>query len=133
MKGHGSNFPRKQDEAIAALLTVPTVSAAARRIKVSETTLWRWLQEPQFQRAYRAARRQVVEAAIGRLQQACGDAVTALRRNLTGRGAVSVSAARAILGQAIEAIEIMDLAERVEALEQQSRSVGVGHGASPQS
>jgi hypothetical protein len=59
-----------------------------------------------------------VEAAIGRLQHAAAAAVDALARNLTcGTPAVEVGAARTVLDQAIKAIELIDLAERVEALE----------------
>jgi hypothetical protein len=76
--------------------------------------------EPEFKARYRAARRQVVESAVGRLQQAATLAVDALTRNLTcGIPAVEVGAARSVLDQAIKAVELIDLAERVEALERE--------------
>lgn len=52
--------------------------AAAERAGVSESTLYRWLQVPAFRAAYRQARRELVEAAIGRVQAAAGQAVEAL-------------------------------------------------------
>ena len=59
-----------------------------------------------------------MEGAIGRLQQAATEAVTTLQRNLTcGTPAVEVRAATAILDQAIKAIELFDVVERVEQLE----------------
>jgi hypothetical protein len=79
----------------------------------------RWLAEPDFKTRYRAARREVTEAAIGRLQTIATKAVDALERNLTcGTPAVEVGAAKAVLDQAIKAVELVDLAERVERLEQ---------------
>src|SRR5919107_3113192 len=95
--GHGGRRPRQAEAAVAALLTEPTVQAAAKRIGVNESTLLRWLHDPAFTTEYRAARRAVVEAAIGRLQQAATQAVDALARNLTcGMPAVEVGAAKAI-------------------------------------
>jgi transposase-like protein len=117
--GHGGKRPRQAEAAIAALLTEPTVEAAARRVGVNESTLLRWLKEPEFGTEYRAARRLVVESAIGRLQQAATQAVDALARNLScGIPAVEVGAAKAVLDQAIRGVELLDLAERVAVLEQ---------------
>jgi hypothetical protein len=116
--GHGSRRPQKEDAAIAALLSEPTIRGAATRTGIGESTLLRWMAEAEFKARYRAARREVVEAAVGRLQQAATDAVDALARNLTcGTPAVEVGAAKAVLDQAIKAVELVDLAERIEALE----------------
>ncbi len=78
--------------AIEALLTNSTTRAAAEAAKVSEATLWRWLNEQPFQTAYRTARRQVVEQAIGQLQQCGGVAVNALREIAARQKSVSFSA-----------------------------------------
>jgi hypothetical protein len=109
---------RKQDKAILALLTEPTVEAAARSADVAPATIWRWNQQADFRARLRDARRAVVEGAIGRLQAAVTEAVDALRRNLTcGTPSVEVRAAATILDQAIKAIELFDVVERVEQLE----------------
>jgi hypothetical protein len=119
--GEGGKRPRREEAAISALLTEPTIAEAARKAGIGRSTLLRWLAEPEFKARYRGARRSVVEGAIGRLQQASTQAVDALVRNLTcGTPAVEVGAARTILDQAIKAVELIDLAERVEALEQAS-------------
>ena len=113
--------PRQEEAAISALLSEPTIERAATVAGVGESTLRRWLAEPEFKAQYRAARRQVVEAAIGRLQTASTKAVDTLERNLAcGIPAVEVGAARSILDQSIKAVELVDLAERVEQLEQAS-------------
>jgi hypothetical protein len=110
--------PGREDAAIAALLTEPTLEAAAARAGVAKKTLCRWLAESSFKARYREARRQVVEGAIGRLQAAATLAVDALERNLTcGIPAVEVGAARSVLDHAIKAVETGDVLERLEALE----------------
>jgi DNA-binding MurR/RpiR family transcriptional regulator len=117
--GHGSKRAQREDAAIAALLSEPTIAEAATKAGISESTLLRWLQEPGFKGRCRAARRSVVESAIGRLQQAASQAVDALVKNLTcGVPAVEVGAAKSVLDQALKAVELVDLAERIEALEQ---------------
>jgi hypothetical protein len=78
MRGHGQKLTRKQEALIAALLTEPTHAAAAAKAEVSEATLHRWLRLPDFRAAWRAARREVVEGAIGRMQGATGQAVDTL-------------------------------------------------------
>jgi len=59
----------KVEEAIVALLTHPTVDAAARAIDVAPTTLMRWLKDPEIDGAYRAARRAAFRQSIARLPQ----------------------------------------------------------------
>ncbi len=118
MKGHGEKLSRKQEQAIAALLSAPTIKDAGVACGVSEVSLWRWLQLPEFAAAYRAARRQVVERAISELQSACGEAVDTLKRNLTcEQPSVEIRAAQVILEQAIKGVELIDLQERIERLE----------------
>src|SRR6266536_2429950 len=118
MKGHGAKLGRMEEQSILALLTHATIPEAASACGVSESTLWRWLQQPDFQTRYRAARRQVVEGALANLQQATSEAATTLQRNLTcGVPSVEIRAAVAILDQAVKAVELLDLEERVEALE----------------
>jgi hypothetical protein len=118
-RGHGQKRERLEDRALVALLSEPTIEAAAKRADVAESTLLRWLAEPEFKARYRAARRQVVEQAVTTLQQATGDAVATLTRNLTcGVPASEIAAAKAVLDFAVKGVELVDLAERVEQLEQ---------------
>ena len=113
-----SNTEMRQERAIVALLSEPSIEAAAKTADVSDVTIWRWMKLPEFRAKLRDARRAVVEGAIGRLQQTATEAVETLRRNLTcGTPAVEVRAATAILDQAIKAVELFDVVERVEQLE----------------
>jgi hypothetical protein len=78
MEGHGQKLTSKQEALIAALLTEPTYADAAAKAGVGQTTLYRWLRLRAFRVAYRRARRELVEAAMGRIQAATGQAVEAL-------------------------------------------------------
>ena len=81
----------------------------------------RWIAEPSFKARYRDARRQVVELAVANLQQATGDAVETLARTLKcGVPASEIAAAKAVIDFAVKGVELVDLAERVESLEQAS-------------
>ena len=78
------------------------------------------LQERGFQTAFRLARRELLDAAIGRLQASTGEAIEALRRNLTCRGkpSIEISAARAILDNHWRSLELGELEDRVRQLEE---------------
>ena len=78
MIGHGTKFKRKLEEAVAAMLTQRNVEEAARSIGISTATLMRWQKEPEFQQAYRAARRAAFGQSIARLQQGTSAAATTL-------------------------------------------------------
>jgi transposase-like protein len=78
MKGHGSKFEQKKEEAIVALLTQRNIEEAAKSIGVAPNTLLRWMKEPEFDAAYREARRAAFRQSVARLQQASGAAVSTL-------------------------------------------------------
>jgi hypothetical protein len=121
------NLTSKQEKALIALLDCGETKEAARIAGVGETTLWRWLQLPEFQARYRAARRQVVETAIAQLQSDCTIAVRVLREVAEDNQAPAssrVAAARTIIEQSVSAIELMDLQERIERLEELSNESG---------
>jgi hypothetical protein len=119
---------RKQESLIAALLTEPTHAAAAAKAGVSEATLHRWLRIPEFQAAYRKARRDIVEVALGGIQQATRKAVETLERNLVcGHPGSEIRAALGILELSVKAVELVDILERLDAVESRlSTTPGVG-------
>jgi hypothetical protein len=118
--GHGEKRSRREDVALAALLSEPTIAKAATTAGISEPTLLRWLAEPEFQRRYREARRQVVEQAVSALQRAAGESVESLQRNLTcGVPSAEIAAAKAILDQAFRGMEVLDLAAEIAELKRQ--------------
>src|SRR5262245_40977488 len=118
MTGHGEKLTRKQESAIVALLAAPTIAAAARQLGVGEKTLRRWLQLPAFKDAYRAARRELVEGAVGQLQAAAGKAVETLVDLLgCSDDKTKARAALGIIDRAVKGSELGDALQRIEALE----------------
>ena len=78
-------------------------------------TLLRWLKLPEFQSAYRQARRDAFGQAIARLQQGTSAAATTLLKVMIDPGApasVRVRAADSVLNHATKAIEIEDIEAR---------------------
>ncbi len=82
MKGHGSKFSHKMEQAVVALLTQRNMEEAARSVGISVPTLLRWQKLPEFQAAYREAQRAAYGQAIARLQQGTSAAATTLLKTL---------------------------------------------------
>jgi len=123
MAGHGAKLGRKQEEAIAALLTQRNIDEAAQAAGIGTRTLLRWLKLSEFKAAYRQARREAFGQAIARLQQATSAAATTLLKTMIDSStpaSVKVRAADSIFDHAAKAIEIEDLDARVTVLEQTS-------------
>ena len=121
MKAPGGKFGRKTEEAIAALLSQRNIEEAAKVARVGANTLLRWLKVPEFQAAYRDARRAAFGQAVARLQQGTSAAATTLLKTMVDANtpaSVKVRAAEAIFNHAAKAIEIEDIEARVVALEQ---------------
>jgi hypothetical protein len=117
MRGHGQKLGRKQQALIAALLSEPTHAAAATQAGVSQATLHRWLRLPAFCSAYRRARRELVEAAVGRVQAAAGQAVDTLLAvaNSGAKDSDRVRAAVALLDHAFRGLTDADVLHASEA------------------
>jgi transposase-like protein len=120
MRGHGTKFSHKMEDAVAALLTQRNVEEAARSVGISAATLVRWLKEPEFQKAYREARRAAFQQSIARLQQGTSAAATTLIKLLLDQStpaSVRARVADSIFAHASKAIEIEDIEARVAELE----------------
>jgi hypothetical protein len=113
-----AKLTRKQFRAIAGLLAEPTLSKAAAKADVGVSTLRRWWKLPEFQEAFRAAGRQMVQRSIGRLQRMMGMAVSALSRNLKcGKPSDEIRAAVAILEKSLQGLEVVQMAGKFEELQ----------------
>jgi len=120
MVGHGAKLGRKQEEAIAALLTQPRVEDAARTVGVAVRTLYRWMREPEFAARCKEARRAAFGQCTARLQQMSAAAVSTLGKIMVDANAPAASRVRAascILERAAQAIEIEEIETRLDALE----------------
>ena len=114
------NFTRKQERAIAALLTTDSVTQAASVAGVGERTLYRWLQEPAFLEQYRKARKTALDQAISTLQERSNKAARALIDIVEDQEmppSTRVMAAREILQTSIKGVERDDFESRLEQLE----------------
>jgi hypothetical protein len=120
MAGHGAKIQRKQEEAVAALLSQRNVEDAARVAGIGTRTLLRWMKLPEFQAAYREARRAAFGQSIARLQQATGMAVSVLLKVMVDSvtpASVKVRAADSVLDHSAKAIELEDIEARLSELE----------------
>ena len=117
---HIEGLTDRQLTFLSELLVQPTVTAAADAVGIPRRTATRWLASDDFREEYRRQRRELVDVSIARLQQASGQAVQTLVRNLAGedlQASAHISAAKAILDYAVKAVEIADMQERIERLE----------------
>ena len=106
--------------AIAALLHSESIRDAAKEAGLAEATLHRYLKDESFKEAYRAAKREIIDHAICRLQRSTGKAVKALVDIIEEKAAPAsarVSAAKTILEMSIKAVEFEDLERRIASLE----------------
>jgi len=120
MSGNVTQLRPKQEEAILALLTNRTVEDTARAAKITTRTLYRWLNEPEFDKAYRQARRKAFGQSTARLQQASSAAVSVMMKTMVDPNAGASTRLRAadmVYSHAAKAIEIEDIDARVTELE----------------
>jgi hypothetical protein len=121
-RGHGCKLSRKCEAAVAALLSAPTVKAAAKQVGVTQQALQKWLKIPAFAAMVRDARDQAFQHALGRLQAESSRAVDVLARVLRKRTAddkTKVRAALGLLAVAFKGVELHELIDRLAAVEQE--------------
>ena len=119
-KGHGEKITRKQELAIAALVSEPSIGRAAEKVGIAKKTLWRWLQTDAFRTAFRKTKMELVRHAMAQIQAAMSEATETLRQVMVDMDATPsarVSAAKAVLDLGLKAREIENLEVRIEKLE----------------
>jgi hypothetical protein len=120
MSGHGAKLGRKMEQAVIALLTARNLEEAAKSIGVSQKTLQRWQQLPEFETAFRNARMGAFRLSLAKLQQASVPAVTTLLKVMVDPAtplAVKARCAYYILDQTRKGVETEDIEARVTKLE----------------
>jgi transposase-like protein len=125
MADFGDKLGRKKEEAIVALLSARSVEEAAKACGTPPRTLYRWLNDPEFDRAYRAARRKAFGQATARLQHGASAAATTLLKVMLDQGtpaSTKVRAAECVLAHSAKAIELEDIEARLSELEQASEA-----------
>jgi hypothetical protein len=128
---HRTNFQRKKEQAILALLTHDSIARAAKSIDMSERGLRLWLKKPDFFEAYVQARADLLQHAVGHIAQALVGAAVVLRAVCLDPDAPAtarVNAARSIFELALKDREIMQFEGRLATLEQLVKTLtGDGH------
>lgn len=120
MTDAAENLPANSEKILAALLSEPTIKAAATKARVSEATVYRALRNEQFAQSYRTARREVTQHTVMRLQARSSEAAEILfkiAKDGKAPASARVSAARAIIEQAFDGAKTTELIERVDALQ----------------
>jgi len=102
------------------LLTQRNIEEAAKAVGIAPNTLLKWMKDPEFDAAYREARRLAFRQSIARLQQASSAAVSTLLKVMVdpnSPASTRVRAADSVLDHSAKAIEIEDIEARVAELE----------------
>lgn len=103
---------------IAALLSTPTLDAAAQQCGLSVRQLYTRRQNPDFIRKLREAQGDALEGAVRYLQHSTATAASTLVEICqSGQEQNRLTAARALLDQAAKLTEVVDFSRRLEALE----------------
>src|SRR5262245_36111305 len=105
----GGKLTRRQEEVIVGLLSQRNIEEAARVTKIGSRTIYRWLKDPDFDKAYREAKRAAFSQSIARMHQMSSAAVSTLGKIMVDANAPAstrVRAADSILNHTTKAIEI---------------------------
>ena len=110
----------KQRAAIAALLAGGTVRAAALAVGVAEKTIYRWMTDPAFSAALKAAEGDAVNEASRQLVSLASVALEQVRTILEDTNTtptLRLRAAQIVLENLLRLRELATLEERITALE----------------
>jgi hypothetical protein len=110
----------KQQRAIAALMTEPTIDAAAKTAGVHRATMFRWLNDATFCAELRRSADDAIAATVRRLTTLSASAVDVMRDAMGNDMPIGVRlrAADTVLARLFSLRELHDLADRVTALEE---------------
>jgi len=120
MKGHGSKFPSKFEEAVLALLTHRKIEDAAAAVGISTKTMKNWMKQPEFEVAKQKAIREMYDQAITRLAQNSNTASGVVLKMIAEPSvppAVRLKASDSLLDRVSRAIELSDLERRIADVE----------------
>jgi hypothetical protein len=118
----GKQRKKAEDLLLMALACGATVENAARQCGLSERTVYRRLDEPEFQRRLQQIKADMVQRTAAMLTAAGLESVKTLLelQRAAHPPAVRLGAARAVLDSGIKVREVADLEERLAALEEQA-------------
>lgn len=120
----GGTKNRKIDDFCREMLANRTVEDAARAAGISLRTAWRLLRDPLVTARLRELRRDVMNGVMQKLQDnatRAADNLDELQRAAESE-AVRLGASRATLEFALRSVEIVDVLDRLDAIEQKLKS-----------
>ncbi|HET6387099.1 MAG TPA: hypothetical protein VFJ58_27240 [Armatimonadota bacterium] len=118
MSSAAKSLNHRKQKAIDALLSHPSVEAAARASGLSHATLWRYLADPSFQKALDSRRSSSFAAVLERLQSSAASAIDVLERHLHADDpALQLRAALILLRQSEKATFHLALSRRLDLAE----------------
>ncbi len=110
---------RKDEIIIAALISNPTVRAAATACGVSETQIYARLRQPAFKEKYDAARREMLAQSTAYIQGMVSDAIVKMHEVMNDPNAsqqVQLNAAEAITRNSLKLTEQADILAQIAEL-----------------
>ena len=114
----------RQQKALAALLTCPTVREAAKVAGLDESTIRRYRQDPAFMAEYKRRCAEMLETATDKAKAAMPPAIDRLRGIVDDdqqQPQQQIAAARAVLEYGLRLVEANDFETRLRALEERSQ------------
>jgi transposase-like protein len=112
------NRSLRREGAALALARGRTISETSAETGVSERTLYAWRQEAEFKVLVQKFRHDLFDSVAGKLSSFAGKAADALESLLScGVESCRLGAAKAVLESALRLREVLDIEERVVALE----------------
>lgn len=118
----------REQKALEALITFPTIKEAAQQSGMSESTLYRYLNDEEFKQAYRNAKKEIMRGVSNSIQMASTIAIKTLVDVMTDSKAnamARVTASSKMLDLAYQShkdedvyAELEDLREMVEAIKE---------------
>jgi hypothetical protein len=111
---------KRDDELVKALACGATVESAARKLGLSERTVYRRLADPQFKRRIKQEGAEILQRCNGMLVAGTPGAIKTLviLQGDTFPPAVRHAAAKALLSSSLKFRETIDIEERVAVLEE---------------
>ncbi len=112
---------QKMERIAQAMFEHGSVQKAAAALGMSEVTVWRWTQRPEFHEAYSEVRREALSRSGSRLLHGSNAAAATLLKLMVNEGtpaAVRVRAAEGVLQHAEKTYELEDVVVRLKRVEE---------------
>lgn len=120
MSDNVTHLNAKQEKALAALLSSPSIREASALAGLSERQVHRYLADPAFAAEYQAARDEAFKRGLSSLQIGAQSAAAVMRRIVEDEAnspALRLGAAAKLISLAIKAREIQNVEARLDDME----------------